>query len=181
MEIVVAVGHGKRDPRIHNRLQERLDGSADLVGRLGHEFVDARRFGIGEHRRRGMAVVLQTVGHPFGQLGRFGVPALDAVDAGLDFGDEPHSCAGFLAAAAQEGVDVCRVVAADLVAGEHHQIRLGLTDRGLDETDGVPVDLGLVLDVGHLQHAERAILVESQRHGSTVSGFQRSRMASSRL
>ena len=125
--------------------------------------------GIGEHRRRGMAAVLQTVGHPLGQLGRLGISAFDAIDAGLDFGDEPYPCAWLLAASAQECVDVCRVVAADLVAGEHYQIRFGLTDRGRDETDGVPVDLGLVLDVGHLQHTKCAVLVESQRHGSTVA------------
>ena len=66
LEVVVAVGHGKGNPRIHNRLQKRLDGSADLAGRFGHELVDARRLIAGEHRRRGMAAVLQTVGHPFG-------------------------------------------------------------------------------------------------------------------
>ena len=96
-------------------------------------------------------------------------PPLDSAQLGLDFGDRTHASARFLATAAQESVDVGRIVTADLVAGEHHQIRVGFANGLTDKADGIGEYVGAVLDVGHLQHAEAAVFAESQvRHASPV-------------
>ena len=48
--------------------------------------------------------------------------AFDAADFRFDFGDRAYVRARLLSAAAQERVDVCGVVSANLVAGEDDQI-----------------------------------------------------------
>ena len=69
-----------------------------------------------------------------------------------------------LSATAQERVDVRGVVSANLVAGEDDQIGMRFLDGGFDETDRVFAHVRSVLNIGHLQHTEGAVAVESQGH-----------------
>ena len=55
-----------------------------------------------------------------------------------------------------------RIVAGDLVAGENHQIRPCGIKAGLNQGDGVFGDFRPILNVGNLQHAELAGIVELQ-------------------
>ncbi len=88
----------------------------------------------------------------------------DALEPRLEFGDRAHPRSGAFPASAQEGVDVRGVVAADLVAGEDDQIGMRLPYGGVDQADRILAHMRTILDVGHLQHTERAVAVESQAH-----------------
>ena len=90
--------------------------------------------------------------------------AFDAADFRFDFGDRAYVRARLLSAAAQERVDVYGVVSANLVAGEDDQIGVRFLDGGFDETDRVFTHVRSVLNIGHLQHTEGAVAVESQGH-----------------
>ena len=60
------------------------------------------------------------------------------------------------------GQRVCGIISGDLVAVENNKIGACGVKRGLDEADGVFADFRPVLDVGELQYAEFAGLVELQ-------------------
>ena len=60
------------------------------------------------------------------------------------------------------GQHVCGIISGDLVAVENNKIGACGVKRGLDEADGVFADFRPVLDVGELQYAEFAGLVELQ-------------------
>lgn len=85
-------------------------------------------------------------------------------DFRFDFGDRAYVRARLLSAAAQERVDVRGVVSANLIAGEDDQIGMRFLDGGFDETDRVFAHVRSVLNIGHLQHTEGAVAVESQGH-----------------
>jgi len=53
---------------------------------------------------------------------------------------------------------------ANLIAGEDDQIGMRFLDGGFDETDRVFAHVRSVLNIGHLQHTEGAVAVESQGH-----------------
>ena len=57
-----------------------------------------------------------------------------------------------------------RNVSANLIAGEDDQIGMRFLDGGFDETDRVFAHVRSVLNIGHLQHTEGAVAVESQGH-----------------
>ena len=61
-----------------------------------------------------------------------------------------------------EGVGIGRVVPGDLVAGEDRDVGARGVQGGLDQPDRVRGDLGAVLDIGELQHAELAGFMELQ-------------------
>ena len=90
--------------------------------------------------------------------------SFDAADFRFDFGDRSYVRARLLSATAQERVDVRGVVSANLVAGEDDQIGMRFLDGGFDETDRVFAHVWSVLNIGHLQHTEGAVAVESQGH-----------------
>ncbi len=57
---------------------------------------------------------------------------------------------------------VSGMISSDLIASEHHKIGTRGIARRRDEFDGVSAHLGAVLDVGELQHAEFAGIMELQ-------------------
>ena len=184
LEIVIAVGGGERHFRFDDRAKEAGKRAADFVTGLVHELVQSRRHilwigccgvdqrGRGGRGGRGLLDVGIAAVRLHGQqtiVHAVSGPPLDSAQLGLDFGDRTHASARFLATAAQESVDVGRIVTANLVAGEHHQIRVGFANGLTDKADGIGEYVGAVLDVGHLQHAEAAVFAESQvRHASPV-------------
>lgn len=108
-------------------------------------------------------IQLSSVGGLFEQ--RFGEGmSFDAADFRFDFGDRSYVRARLLSATAQERVDVRGVVSANLIAGEDDQIGMRFLDGGFDETDRVFAHVRSVLNIGHLQHTEGAVAVESQGH-----------------
>ena len=68
----------------------------------------------------------------------------------------------FAPTAFAEALGERRIVAGDLVAGENHQIRPCGIKAGLNQGDGVFGDFRPILNVGNLQHAELAGIVELQ-------------------
>ena len=186
LEIVVAVGCREGDSRFQCRSEEcyervsyflpraveygrsgrAIDGLRPRFKLVGRSVTPVAFVAFHEFRRVGA----DAVNHPivvgrglFEQ--RFGERmAFDSADFRFDFGDRAYVRARLLSAAAQERVDVRGVVSANLVAGEDDQIGMRFLDGGFDETDRVFAYIWSVLNIGHLQHTEGAVAVESQGH-----------------
>ena len=139
LEVVVAVGGGERDARAHDRPEE----SGEAPAHLGARVVEQRVHGVVRH------LGLGRIGQPR--------PVECAAPPRLEPRHLAHVVAGPLPAPAQERAHPRRIIPADLIAGEHHQIGFGLADRRLDERHGVRIHVRPVLHVRHLQHPEGAV------------------------
>ena len=139
LEVVVAIGGGEWDARAHDRPEE----SGEAPAHLGARVVEQRVHGVVRH------LGLGRIGQPR--------PVERAAPPRLEPRHLAHVVAGPLPAPAQERAHPRRIVPADLIAGEHHQIGFGLADRRLDERHGVRIHVRPVLHVRHLQHPEGAV------------------------
>ena len=132
---MVAVGDGERHAALDQRGEELADGLARQLARL----LQLRGTALGRRTALGEAA-----------------PRTDA--RGLRTGGLLLVAPAPLAERGGEG----RVVSGDLVAAEYDDVGAGRVERGLDQTDRVLGHFRPVLNVGELQYAEFAGMMELQ-------------------
>ena len=183
LEIMVAVRRSEGDARFQRRPQKRGERVAHFLPCL----VEQRRRGdaIDGFRPRFQLAGRTVATCAFHQFRRIGADAVDhppfvgglrfgqcfgdrmtfdAADFRFDFGDRAHVRTGLFATATQKRIDICRIVAADLIAGEHDEVGMCLLDGGFDQPNRVFAHVRTILNISHLQHPERTVAVESQAH-----------------
>ena len=180
---MVAVRRSEGDARFQRRPQKRGERVAHFLPCL----VEQRRRGdaIDGFRPRFQLAGRTVATCAFHQFRRIGADAVDhppfvgglrfgqcfgdrmtfdAADFRFDFGDRAHVRTGLFATATQKRIDICRIVAADLIAGEHDEVGMCLPDGGFDQPNRVFAHVRTILNISHLQHPERTVAVESQAH-----------------